>query len=157
MSAHHEHNKSHTQGRMPTLEAILKISMAAEFLRQRVDKACAPLQINGGQYAILRLLKRAYPNGMSRSEIVKHLIEKTNDVTRQIDGLVEKGYAERIRVEEDRRLSLAKITESGIAALMQIDPLFHTMLKEISASVSEDECMQLSNLCEKIYSSSHSE
>ncbi|MFM8280688.1 MAG: MarR family winged helix-turn-helix transcriptional regulator [Bacteroidota bacterium] len=137
--------------RFPALEAILDISMAAEFLRQQVDKACSPLGINGGQYTILRLLKRAYPEGMSRTEIVKHLIEKTTDVTRQIDGLEQKGLAERIRVQEDRRLSLARITESGMEVMERVEPLFMAMLSEISKSITEDECKEVSILCKKIY------
>lgn len=137
--------------RFPALEAILDISMAAEFLRQQADKACSPLGINGGQYTILRLLKRAYPEGMSRTEIVKHLIEKTTDVTRQIDGLEQKGLAERIRVQEDRRLSLARITESGMEVMERVEPLFMAMLSEISKSITEDECKEVSILCKKIY------
>ena len=137
--------------RFPALEAILDISMAAEFLRQQVDKACSPLGINGGQYTILRLLKRAYPEGMSRTEIVKHLIEKTTDVTRQIDGLEQKGLAERIRVQEDRRLSLARITESGMEVMERVEPLFMAMMSEISKSITEDECKEVSILCKKIY------
>ena len=146
--------KEHTtqsRYRFPALEAILDISIAAEFLRQQVDKACSPLGINGGQYAILRLLKRAYPDGMSRTEIVKNLIEKTTDVTRQIDGLEQKGFAERIRVQEDRRLSLARITQSGMEIMEKVDPLFMAMLAEISKSISEDECKEVSSLCKKIY------
>lgn len=145
-------NTTHPRYRFPALEAILDISMAAEFLRQQVDKACAPLGITGGQYAILRLLKRAYPEGMSRTEIVKNLIEKTTDVTRQIDGLESKGLAERIRIQEDRRLSLARITTEGMVVMEKVDPLFMAMLSEISKSISEEECREVSALCKKIYS-----
>ena len=129
----------HSKYRFPALEAILDISIAAEFLRQQVDKACSPLGINGGQYAILRLLKRAHPDGMSRTEIVKNLIEKTTDVTRQIDGLEHKGLAERIRIQEDRRLSLARITQEGMDVMEQVEPLFMAMLAEISNNINEDE------------------
>lgn len=150
-----EHSKTTPRFRFPALEAIMDISLAAEFLRQQVDKACAPLEINGGQYAILRLLKRSYPEGMSRTEIVKNLIEKTTDVTRQIDGLEQKGLAERIRIKEDRRLSLAKITEAGMAVMEKVDPLFFAMLSEISHHIDEEECKQVSMLCKKIYSQSN--
>lgn len=144
-------HKGQSKYRFPALEAILDISIAAEFLRQQVDKACSPLGINGGQYAILRLLKRAHPDGMSRTEIVKNLIEKTTDVTRQIDGLEHKGLAERIRIQEDRRLSLARITQEGMEVMEQVEPLFMAMLAEISNNINEDECREVSTLCKKIY------
>lgn len=152
-----EHRGHQSRYRFPALEAILDISMAAEYLRHQVDKACAPLDINGGQYAILRLLKRAYPEGMSRTEIVRNLIEKTTDVTRQIDSLEKKGLAERIRVKEDRRLSLAKITPAGMEVMEKVDPLFFAMLSEISKSIDEEECKQVSILCKKIYTPSSDE
>ena len=152
-----EHNGHKSRYRFPALEAILDISMAAEYLRHQVDKACAPLDINGGQYAILRLLKRAFPESMSRTEIVKNLIEKTTDVTLQIDSLEKKGFVERIRVKEDRRLSLARITASGMEVMEKVDPLFFAMLSEISKTIDEDECKQLSMLCKKMYASSSDE
>jgi DNA-binding MarR family transcriptional regulator len=138
--------------RFPALEAILSISVAAEHLRQQVDKAVAPLDINGGQYTILRVLKRAYPEALSRSDILKRMIEKTVDITRQIDGLEKKGLVERIRTREDRRLSLARITPQGMEVLEKIDPLFRQMLLKIAGAVSEEECRQISALCEKVYS-----
>ncbi|MEY3689208.1 MAG: hypothetical protein RIT37_770 [Bacteroidota bacterium] len=150
-----EHTGHQSRYRFPALEAILDISIAAEYLRHQVDKACAPLDINGGQYAILRLLKRSYPEGMSRTEIVKNLIEKTTDVTRQIDSLEKKGLAERIRIKEDRRLSLAKITPAGMEVMEKVDPLFFAMLAEISKTIDEEECKQLSKLCKKMYSTSN--
>jgi DNA-binding MarR family transcriptional regulator len=149
-----QHSGHQSRYRFPALEAILDISMAAEYLRHQVDKACAPLDINGGQYAILRLLKRAYPESMSRTEIVKNLIEKTTDVTRQIDSLEKKGFVERIRVKEDRRLSLARITDSGMEVMEKVDPLFFAMLTEISKTIDEQECKQLSMLCKKIFTPS---
>jgi DNA-binding MarR family transcriptional regulator len=88
---------------------------------------------------------------MSRTEIVKNLIEKTTDVTRQIDGLEHKGLAERIRIQEDRRLSLARITQEGMEVMEQVEPLFMAMLAEISNNINEDECREVSTLCKKIY------
>lgn len=138
------------QHRHPTLEAILNISRAAEYIRQQVDNAVKPLDITGVQYNILRILKRTHPEGLSRSEILKQLIEKSVDVTRSIDGLAETGLVERIRTEKDRRLSISKITETGIQALEQVDPLFYILLNQMTTFLNQEEYTQLSHLCEKL-------
>jgi DNA-binding MarR family transcriptional regulator len=131
----------------------MMISSAAEFMARQVDKAVAPLDITGVQYKILRILKRAYPAGLSRTEILNNLDEKSVDVTRSIDGLVKSGLVERSRPEEDRRMSIATITQAGIDALQQVDPLFYQMLGEMQAALTEDEFRELSRLCRKLIAS----
>ena len=152
MSQHSTSTPAHFK--YPALEAIIQISIASEHLKQLLDKAIEPLGINGGHYSILRILKRSYPEGLSRIDIVKQMIEKTSDTTRLIDGLEKKGFVERIRTSKDRRLSLTKITSDGMKKLEDIDPLFMDLLKNISSVLSEEECKQLSSLCKKLYSGS---
>ena len=145
MSQERPHQHSH-----PALDAIINVAVAAEFLRMQVDKAAAPLQITGVQYNILRILKRAYPEGMSRTDILKHLIEKSVDVTRSIDGLIRQGYVVRARPEEDRRLSVTTITDKGIQALAEVDPHFFAMLGAMGETLTPEEFRELSRLCVKL-------
>jgi DNA-binding MarR family transcriptional regulator len=152
-STHHQaqspaasaHRHSH-----PVLEAIISVSRCAEFLRTQVDKAVAPLSITGVQYNILRVLKRAHPEGLSRSEVLRELIEKSVDVTRSIDGLIKLGYVERTRPETDRRLSVTTITNKGIQALSEVDPYFYQMMQKMGSTLSESEFRQLAELCRKL-------
>lgn len=143
----------HSHGN-PALDAIIAVSMASEFLRTQVDKACAPLEITGVQYNILRILKRSSPEGMSRTEILRHLIEKSVDVTRSIDGLIRLGFVRRERPEQDRRLSITSITAEGIEALHKTDPLFYSMMNQMGQGMSEEEFRALSQLCHKLIASS---
>lgn len=145
------HQHSH-----PALDAIINVAIASEYLRTQVDKAVAPLDITGVQYNILRILKRAYPQGISRSEVLKHLIEKSVDVTRSIDGLIKAGYVERERPAEDRRLSITTITEKGIQALKDVDPHFYAMMGAMGETLTPDEFRELSRLCQKLASSGQS-
>lgn len=141
----------------PALDAIITVSMAAEFLRTQVDTAVAPLEITGVQYNILRILKRSYPEGLSRTEILRHLVEKSVDVTRSIDGLIRLGLVRRERPEQDRRLSITSITDSGIVALQKTDPLFYQMMQQMATRMSDDEFRQLSDLCRKLLDSGSNE
>jgi len=152
----HHHSQQSAAGHRhqhPALDAIMMISSAAEFMAQQVDKAVAPLDITGVQYKILRILKRSFPAGLSRTDILNHLDEKSVDVTRSIDGLVKAGLVERSRPEEDRRMSIATITQAGIDALQQVDPLFYQMLGEMQATLTEEEFRELSRLCRKLVAS----
>jgi DNA-binding MarR family transcriptional regulator len=141
----------------PTLDAIITVSMAAEFLRSQVDKAVAPLEITGVQYNILRVLKRCSPEGLSRTEILRHLVEKSVDVTRSIDGLIRLNLVRRERPEQDRRLSITSITEAGIDALHKTDPLFYSMMSQMGQRMNDDEFRELSRLCHKLISSGENE
>jgi DNA-binding MarR family transcriptional regulator len=149
----HVHSASSSQPyqhRHPALDAIINVNNASEYFSLKLDRAVFPLGITGVQYKILRMLKRSYPAGISRSEIVHQLPEKTVDVTRSTDGLVKLGLVQRIRSEEDRRLSISVITDKGIGILEQVNPLFFTMLEDVNKLLSEEEFRDLSALCEKL-------
>jgi len=140
----HQHNN-------PALDAIIQTSIAAEFIRQQVDRVCGKLGINGTQYNVLRILKRHHPQGCSRGEILTHLIEKSVDVTRVIDVLERRGFVERARTTSDRRLSLSMITSSGITLLTDLDAEFMILLKEIGNKLENEQWLNLSQLCKLLY------
>lgn len=136
--------------RNPVLQALIQVSMAAAFVNQQMDIALSDLKITNVQYNILRVLKQGNPEGISRVDIKRQLIEQSVDLTRSINGLVEEGYVIRSRPETDRRLVLHHLTPEGSAALSKIDPLLRQMLTEINAKMTPEEWMQLSALCQKM-------
>lgn len=134
----------------PALNALIQISMAAAFVNECVDEAIKPLKITNVQYNILRILKRAGENGLSRSGILVHLTEKSVDLTRSVDGLVRLGFVRRDRPETDRRIVLHYVTDEGAAALGQINPLFMQMLAGIEDKMLPEEWQVLADLCIKL-------
>lgn len=138
----------------PALEAMINISTAAEFVRQELDKVCRTEGITGVQYNVLRILKRAHPDGCTRTQVLEQLIEKSIDVTRTIDGLERKGLVERHRTNMDRRLSISAITAEGTALLEKLDPEFFRLLEVIAKKMPEEQWLLLSELCEKMYAPS---
>ena len=134
-------------------EATLNILVTANYLRQYMNTVCTEFDITHTQYNVLRILKGIYPKGHPRSEIICRMIEQAPDVTRLIDRLEKQGLVERIRIEEDRRLSIARITPKGIELLEKIHPYIDRFDSVISARLTTEECLELSRLCEKIYTS----
>ncbi len=134
-------------------EATLNILVTANYLRQYMNSAYTEFDITHTQYNVLRILKGIYPQGHPRSEIICRMIEQAPDVTRLIDRLEKQGLVERIRTEEDRRLSIARITDKGLEVLEKIHPYIDRFDSVIGTRLTPAECLELSRLCEKIYSS----
>lgn len=134
----------------PALDAIIAVTEAAVFLREMLDRAVAPLGITGGQYTILRILKRAGVEGANRAEILRQVTDKKADLTRQLDGLERLGFVSRSRPASDRRVVISAITPAGAAALEALNPHFREMLSQLSALLSQDHWETLTTLCREL-------
>ncbi|MEW6211103.1 MAG: MarR family transcriptional regulator [Acidobacteriota bacterium] len=134
----------------PTQEAILNLLIAANHIRQRLDRACAEEGITHGQYNVLRILRGA-PEGHPRCEIARRMLEKAPDVTRIIDRLTEQGLVERGRGEEDRRLSVTRITRKGMNLLDRLQPRIEEIHRYFADRVSLADRRELSRICEGVY------
>ena len=134
----------------PTQEAILNLLIAANHIRQRLDRACAEQQITHGQYNVLRIL-RGSPEGLPRCDVARRMLEKAPDVTRLIDRLEEQNLVERARAEEDRRLSLTRITAKGVKLLDRLQARIDETHQYFADRVSLADRRELSRICEGIY------
>lgn len=136
----------------PQMEAVINVMVAGDYLREQAERVCAEFDITPIQFNVLRILKGVYPEGHPRCEIIVRLIQRGTDVTRLIDRLEKRGLVERSRDGEDRRHSHSRITEAGIKLLEKVNPKMDA-LQDISLhNLTDDECLELSRLCEKLYS-----
>ena len=132
-------------------EAVLNLLVAADHLRTRTERLCAEVGLSASQYNVLRILRGVHPEGHSRCEIARRMIERAPDVTRLVDRLEKRGWVERDRSERDRRLSISRITPAGLELLAAIGPRFMELQREFAARVPEKDCRELSRICEEIY------
>jgi len=132
-------------------EAILNLFVASNYIHSKLDALCNKFNITLAQFNVLRILKGSHPNGYPRGEITKRMVEPAPDVTRLIDTLVANGLVERFISEEDRRLSMARITKKGINLLIKINPEVDKFLSDYSSALSKNEKETLSLICEKLY------
>ncbi len=135
----------------PHQEALLNLLVAAGHMRQRHEDVCSQFGITSTQYNVLRILKGAYPDGYPRAEVICRMIERAPDVTRLIDRLEDQGFVERERSSEDRRHSIARITEKGIDLLKKMETDMKEGNKYIQSRLSVEECRALTEICENIY------
>jgi DNA-binding MarR family transcriptional regulator len=135
----------------PQQEAILNLLVASDFLRAKLDAVFTQFGISTGQYNVLRILKGAHPDGHSRCEIIRRLVERAPDVTRLVDRLEAQGFAERDRSESDRRLSITRITPKGLELIAAVEPSMQEVTQHFTERVSRQDCRELSRICEGLY------
>src|ERR1051326_91268 len=93
--------------RMPPYSTLLS---TADRIRTLFETVCAPFDITGQQYNVLRILRGAEPNGLPTLTVADRVIEKTPGITRMIDRLESKGLATREIRPHDRRCVYCRIT-----------------------------------------------
>lgn len=134
----------------PAQEAMLSLMVAAEHLRERMDRLCAEFGLTPSQFNVLRILRGA-PEGHPRCEIARRMIDRAPDVTRLVDRLERRGWVERDRSQADRRLSLTRITPAGLALLERMAPRLDEEHRRLAERISLQDQRELSRLCERIY------
>lgn len=132
-------------------EAMLNLMIAAGHMNEANDRICARHGITRSQYNVLRILRGVYPEGHPRQEITRRMVDRSPDVTRLIDRLEKGELVERDRTDQDRRLSIARITQKGLDLLDQIAPDFENLYRHINDLLTQQELQDLSRLCEKVY------
>ena len=135
----------------PAQEAMLNLLVAAGHIRERLDRICHEYAITHGQYNVLRILRGAHPGGYPRGEIACRMLERAPDVTRLIDRLEERGLVERGRSDEDRRLSITRITDRGLKLLEEMRPRIEEAHAYFAERVSLRDRRELSRICEGLY------
>ena len=73
------------------------------------------------QYNVLRILRGQSPNAILGGDLQKRMLHKMSNATRIVDKLVEKGFADRIKSDEDKRQILVSITKPGFDLMNVLD------------------------------------
>ena len=135
----------------PLQEAMLNLLVAANHVRERVDRICEQYGITNAQYNVLRILRGAHPEGYPRCEIACRMIDRAPDVTRLIDRLEQQKLVARDRSDEDRRLSLTRITQKGLDLLERMNPGLEEVHRQIGERMSLADRREMSRICEGLY------
>lgn len=140
------------QRRFRTLadEAVVSLMVTAEHLEQAIAPIWERHGITADQYNVLRILRGVYPDGHPRHEVARRMIRRSPDVTRMLDRLVRQKLVARIRNPDDKRESVATITQAGLALLERIDPEVHAVQQEVTASLGEADLRRLVRLCDAL-------
>ena len=102
-------------------EATLSIARTEAGLREPLEEVLKGAGVSLPQYNVLRILRGAGPEGLTRNEIRDRLINRMPDVTRLLDRMEEAGWVSRVREMEDRRCVATHLTRSGRTLVDSLD------------------------------------
>src|ERR1043165_5198878 len=134
--------------RGPTAYSILLST--ADKIKTLFEGVCAPFDITGQQYNVLRILRGAEPDGLPTLTIAERVIEKTPGITRMIDRLEAKGFVGREIRPHDRRCVYCRITRKGLKLLELLDGPVNKFNQHAFAALSDSEIETLLALLLKI-------
>ncbi len=100
---------------------MVNIFVTSSWLNSLSAERLKPFGISPPQYNVLRILKGKHPEGYCNHEITSRMIDKSSNVTRIVDKLLEKKLLDRKENKADRRLVDIKITPSGLKLLEEIE------------------------------------
>lgn len=136
-------------------EAFLSLLVTVDRLMRRHTLFMAEFGISPKQYNILRILRGAGPNGLPVMEIGRRMIEKSPDVSRIIDRLIDLGHVKRRRQRSDRRVVLVTISEKGLDLLARMDQPVVDDTNNMLAGVDKKDLKSLVLLLEKVRDSAY--
>jgi MarR family transcriptional regulator, organic hydroperoxide resistance regulator len=127
----------------PAEAAFTGLLVAAGHAIQQLDVACGQHGITHVQYDVLRILRRAQPDGLPRFEVANRLVTRAPDVTRLLDRLHRQGLVTRGWRPDNRRQSIARITRQGLDVLEALDPWVREIRSATLAPLSDVQVLQL--------------
>ena len=128
------------------IKALINIHFTSNWIENKSNAILKPYQISVQQYNILRILRGA--KEPIKVQVVKErMIEKSPNTTRLMDKLCDKGFIERFRCEDDRRVVYVNISTLGLKLLGEINM---ESINQIMSSLTDEESKQLNFLLDKI-------
>lgn len=130
------------------LHAYIGLLRTANQLAQmaKADVRCYDLNIT--EFSVLELL---YHRGTQATQAIKEkILIASSSTTYVIDQLEKKGHVKRQQSEQDQRVSLVSLTESGHALIEDIFPTHAQQIDRRFENVSSEELATLKTILRKI-------
>ena len=128
-------------------KATINVLYTAYWLKDNFCTALKKEEITLEQFNVLRILNGMHPQQMCVKDIGSRIIEKSSNVPRIIDKLVEKKLAKRTPSKEDKRETLVSLTEKGASVLSRASELVEQVTYELTG-IDEAQSKNLNDLLE---------
>src|SRR5689334_436541 len=107
--------------------------------------------ITGAQFGVLRCLADAQDHGLMLSDLSRDLMVTCGNITGVVDRLEQAGYLRRERQADDRRVVVARLTDSGRHLIEQMIPAYVELVGDLFAELSQEECDCLAGLSRSLH------
>lgn len=130
--------------------AVVNVRYTSNYLAAKQNTFMSQYDLTMPQFNILRILRGA-KKAITVNTVKERMVEKSPNTTRLMDKLIDKGFIERTRCNEDRRVVYVQITEDGLGILSKIDDSLTEDGDFYTPNVlTEKEADQLSDLLDKL-------
>ncbi|MFO1388482.1 MarR family winged helix-turn-helix transcriptional regulator [Cellvibrio sp.] len=119
-----------------------------QLMHECADRVFANHDITFMQWLALVKLKDGYAE--TASDLCRTLSHDNGAITRMVDQLENRGFVERERSQQDRRVVKLLITEAGRAKLADLTPPFIMSLNEALSPFSAEEFAELNRMLGKL-------
>ena len=130
----------------PEQEAFLNLWRTYDRLRAAEDELFGRYDLTPQQYNALRLLRGQHPGTLPTLDLASRLVSRAPDITRLLDKLASRGFIERVRASENRRVVQVGITEAGLSLLGELDEHVRTCHARQLGHMSRTDLRQLTAL-----------
>lgn len=126
----------------------VNIIFTANWFTERFKQILDDYDITNQQFNILRIL-RGSKRPLSTLQIRDRMLDKMSDTSRIVDRLVKKELVEKTICEADKRLVDIRITDKGMALLLELDARNEDTDKLLKG-LNQEEAQQLNHLLDKL-------
>jgi DNA-binding MarR family transcriptional regulator len=131
-------------------EAGLNLLRTADRVTGYVEAPMKSAGLTPTQYNVLRILRGMSPQPIACQEIARRMITRDADLTRLLDRLEARGFIQRERQTDDRRVVHIVITPAGLSLLAELDNVLAEMNKKIFGNLGTERLTALVELLEQV-------
>ena len=128
---------------------IIHMILVYNKINEQLTKALKPYEVSIQQFNVLRILRGRKGVPANLSTLNERMVSKMSNTTRLVDKLLDKGLADRIVCESNRRKVEITITAKGENILLKMDKVMKRAENELVKDFSEEELENLNSLLNK--------
>ena len=132
------------------LKTIHEVIQVGHWITDQVSDELKEFGITEPQYNFLRILKKNKDKEISVQDIQKKMFQKSSNVSRIIDKLLEKEYVDRAESSGNRRKVDISLTKKGNRSLKVLDEKVYEFHLNIQKKLKKDDLSDLLRILGKI-------
>ncbi|AZQ62855.1 MarR family transcriptional regulator [Flammeovirga pectinis] len=132
------------------IKAVYQIITTGHWITDRVGSELKGFGITEPQFNVLRILRGQHGNPITVFEILEKMVQRSSNITRIVDKLLEKGLVNRVECPTNRRKMDITITSNGLETLKELDKKVEKLHEPLQNNLTETEAETLAKLIIKL-------
>ena len=142
------HYNSDNTEELLALDTYIKLTRAADSVNARLNASGSMKKLTISQFGVLEALYHLGP--LCQNELGNKILKSNSNMTTVVDNLQKRGLVRRERDQEDRRMVIVHLTDSGFELIEKVLPEHVAAIKEQFKGFSKEEHIILGNLLRKL-------